>query len=106
MIIRRTLLVFAHAALATAIIGLLYGQYDERHRAVAVTRHAAEGERRDTEAVERENRVLGETLNGIKASDPYVVEMLARDRLGYQRPGEMAPPPLPAVDKAPATLTK
>ena len=103
---RRTLLIAAHAALATAIIAMLYGQYDERHRAVAATRQSAAAERGDTHSVQRENQVLSDTLKGIKASDPYVVEMLARDKLGYQRPGEMAPPPLPNVDNPPVTRTK
>ena len=106
MIVRRTLLIAAHAAVATAIIAMLYGQYDERQRAVSATRRAADAERRETEAVQRENQVLGDTLKGIKANDPYVVEMLARDKLGYQRPGEMAPPPLPSVDNPAGTRTK
>lgn len=106
MIVQRALLLVAHVALATGIIAMLYAQYDERQRAVATTRRAAENDRRGTESVRRDNQVLGDTLTGIKASDPYVVEMLARDKLGYQRTGEMAPPPLPAVDNPPATLTK
>lgn len=106
MIVRRTLLIAAHAAVATAIVAMLYSQYDDRHRAVATTRQAAEAERRETAAVQRENQVLSDTLTGIKANDPYVVEMLARHKLGYQRAGEMAPPPLPSVDNPSATRTK
>lgn len=106
MIVRRTLLIAAHAALATAIVAMLYSQYDDRHRAVTATRRAAEAERHETESVQRENQVLGDTLKGIKGNDPYVVELLARDKLGYQRPGEMAPPPLPSVDNPSAARTK
>lgn len=103
---RRTLLLAAHAALALLIIGLLFRQYEERRAQVAETRRAAEADREVTERLARETQVQQDLLRGIKDGDPYVVEMLAREKLRYQRQGEIAPPPRPAVDSPSATHTK
>ena len=35
----------------------------------------------------------------MNAKDPYVIELLAREKLQYGRPGEISPPPVPAIDK-------
>ena len=99
MIVRQALLVIAHAALATTIIGLLWMQYDQRRQAVAEVRRAAETEHAETLRVQQEVRVQQDLLRGIKQGDPYVVEMLARDKLEYQRPGELTPPVLPEAVK-------
>lgn len=101
MILRQTVLVFAHAALAMAIISLLWVQYDQRQRSVAEVRRTAEAERATTEKIEQEVKVQQDLLRGLKQGDPYVVEMLARDKLDYQRPGELTPPALPPRPSAP-----
>ena len=95
MIIRQAILVLAHATLALAIIGLLWSQYDQRHQAVAEVRRAADAEHAETEKVKADVQVQQDLLRGIKQGDPYVVEMLARDKLDYQRPGELTPPTRP-----------
>ena len=95
MIIRQAILVLAHATLALAIIGLLWSQYDQRRQAVNEVRRAADTERAETEKVKQDVQVQQDLLRGIKQGDPYVVEMLARDKLDYQRPGELTPPTRP-----------
>ena len=103
MIVRQALLVIAHATLALAIIGVLWLQYDQRQQAVTDVRRTAESEHTDTEKVKQDVQVQQDLLHGIKQGDPYVVEMLARDKLDYQRPGELTPPSLPQEPAKPIT---
>ncbi len=104
--VRKPIAFLVHAAIAIAVVGLLYGQYDARQREVDETRRLADRERAETARLERENTVHQDLLRGLKDNDPYVVELVARDRLDYARPGEVAPPPLPAIDKVRASSTK
>jgi hypothetical protein len=106
VILRQALLVLAHAALATTIIGLLWMQYDQRRHAVAEVRRVADAEHAETQRVQQDVRVQQDLLRGIKQGDPYVVEMLARDKLEYQRPGELTPPALPEEGKKPEAGAK
>ncbi len=106
MSLRRPIALLFHVAAAIAVVGLLYGQYDARSREVDETRRLAGRERAETARLERENTVHQDLLRGLKDNDPYVVELVARDRLNYARPGEVAPPPLPAIDKVGASGTK
>jgi hypothetical protein len=41
-------------------------------------------------------------LGGLRGKDPYVVELMARERHDYSRPGEFALPEAPVVDKTQA----
>ncbi len=104
--LRRPIAFLVHSAVAIAVVGLLYGQYDTRQREVDETRRLADRERAETARLEHENAVHQDLLRGLKDNDPYVVELVARDRLGYARPGEVAPPPLPTIDKVGASGTK
>jgi cell division protein FtsB len=97
MILRRTALVVVHLAAAVALLAALVEQRRTREHAVADLRASADAEHRDTLRMEREHAVQQRLLAGLHESDPYVVELMARDRLGYARPGEIAPPPAPAA---------
>jgi cell division protein FtsB len=93
MILRRTALIVVHLALAAAVLGLLVEQRRARAQAVADLRTVAEAEARETARMQRDHAVEKAQLDGLRQQDPYVVEYLARERLGYGRAGEIAPPP-------------
>jgi cell division protein FtsB len=97
MTLRRMALYVVHAVFAIIVVSMLYGQHDERAQSVARIKATADQERAETERMRRDNEVLHGLLKGLRASDPYVVEMLARDKLRCTRPGEIAPPP--SIDK-------
>ncbi|MFW5845353.1 MAG: hypothetical protein ACOCXJ_03915, partial [Planctomycetota bacterium] len=40
--------------------------------------------------------IMRARADGLDANDPYVVELIARERHGFQAPGEIKPPPMPA----------
>jgi cell division protein FtsB len=100
--VSRTALVLAHVVFALLVIGLLYRQYDERERDVTEKRRIAAEEHRETERLQSENQIQQGLLRGLRANDPYVVELLAREKLRYTRSGELMPPPRPVeTDTAP-----
>ena len=96
MILRRTALIVVHLAIAAAILGGLVEQRRTRGEAVAEVRSVADAESRETDRMQRDHTVQKSLLDGLREQDPYVVEYLARERLGYARTGEIAPPPAPA----------
>ena len=82
-----------HAAFAIALLGWLVAAYVERRGEADKAREAAATEALETQRL-RNDIEHGRTLRaGLKRDDPYVVEFLARDRLQYAAPGELAPPP-------------
>ena len=81
-------LIVGIAILAAACIRLGNGA-----QRVSDIRHVAEGEHATKERMAAERDRLQSLLNGLRRHDPYVVEMIARDRLDYSRPGELTPPP-------------
>ena len=93
MIVRRIALVVVHLAIAAAILGGLVEQRRSREQAVAELRALADAERADTERMRRDHAVHKELRSGLREQDPYVVEYLARERLGWSRSGEITPPP-------------
>ena len=95
----RALSVAIHLLLAIAILVLLVRQLGVRAQEVSDIRGLAKQEHSDTERMQREVDLHQELLTGVRAKDPYVIELLARDRLGYSRPGEFAPPALARSDK-------
>ncbi|MBA3847554.1 MAG: hypothetical protein H0X45_13045 [Planctomycetes bacterium] len=95
MILRRTALIVAHLAIAAAVIGGLVDQRRARTGAVAQVRDVADAEHRETARLVDDHAAKKQILTGLREHDPYVVELLARDRLGYTRPNEIAPPPAP-----------
>jgi hypothetical protein len=82
-------------------LGLVYGvhQLGEKAQDAANKRAEAAKDRALTEAQRAEADRLQALLDGKRKLDPYVVELLARDRLRYLRPGELSPPPAPASDR-------
>lgn len=103
MSVRGLLLLPVHAAIGLAVIGLLWRQYQERQAAVVEMRRTAADEHAATERARHDNAVAQQLRQGLEQNDPYAVELMARERLQYARPGEIAPPPLPAIDKPTAT---
>ena len=82
-----------HAVFAIALLGWLVSAYVERRAELAKVRMAAEAERQETARLQNELDRGKALRDGLKRDDPYVVEFLARDRLQYTAPGELAPPP-------------
>jgi hypothetical protein len=92
-------LLVLHVVVATvAVLGLL-AHLAEREREVNRIKEVARQEHLDTVNMQREIAQQQALLDGIGRRDPYVVELIARDRLQYSGPGEFSPPPLPAIDK-------
>ncbi|MFW5828812.1 MAG: hypothetical protein ACOCXA_01005 [Planctomycetota bacterium] len=90
----RALLVILHIAVAILLVGGMYRHAQEREAKVAQDRellHTDEAElsRRRTELDMQQAR-----LEGLDQRDPYVVELIARERYDYQVPGEVRPPSL------------
>mgnify|MGYP000545470011 CR=1 FL=1 len=84
-----------HAAFAIALLGWLVAGYVERRDELAKVRTAAAAERQETERLQAEIERGRALKEGLRRDDPYVVELLARDRLQYAAPGEITPPPQP-----------
>jgi cell division protein FtsB len=99
-------LVVVHAVFATVVVIALMIHLQSREAEVAQIKRVAEQERQETERLKAEIAQQEALLDGLRRKDPYVVELVARDRLKYAGPGEIAPPPLPAIDKPRATGTK
>lgn len=97
----RVIGIVLHLVVAVAAIGLLHQQYRQRQIDVAQVQAAAQHERAETQRVENEVAVQQQILGGIREGDPFVVEMLARERLDLTRPGEITPPP--AAQATPST---
>jgi len=82
-----------HAAFAVALLGWLVAAYVEKRSELGKVREAAAAENLETQRLQGEIERGKALREGLKRDDPYVVEYLARDRLQYTAPGEMAPPP-------------
>jgi cell division protein FtsB len=92
----RTGLLFSHLALAIVVMVTLWQHAGQRQEKVArdqelLAADEAELARRQTERAMQQAR-----LQGLDEHDPYVVELLAREKYGYQVPGEIRPPPMPS----------
>lgn len=97
MSLTRGPLLVLHAAIGTLLVmTLLFQLRDREHRLVQfredTTREVAEARRLQQEITELESR-----RDGMARKDPYVVELMVREKLQYTRPGEIVPPP--SVDK-------
>jgi hypothetical protein len=88
-------LIAAHAIGGIAIVAALCHHLGDRAQEVNGVRVAARSEHEVPARLNRENARLGELLRGVENQDPYVIELLAREKLGYGRPGEITPPPAP-----------
>lgn len=90
-------LVAAAIILMAAITGDR-GYLDVRRQRASLTKLRAE-----VASLRRENAVLLEEVRALR-KDPYLIEALAREKLGYAKPGELIfqfPPANPPVDEAP-----
>jgi cell division protein FtsB len=99
-------LVVVHAVFATVVVISFSIYLRERETDVAQIKQIAQQERQDTTRLQHDISQQEALLEGLRRKDPYVVELIARDRLNYTGVGEIAPPPLPAIDKPRATDTK
>lgn len=83
-----------HAVIALAVVGWLASVLVERRGELAKVRDLADKERSERQRSEFE-LTRGQALrDGLKRDDPYVVEYLARERLQFTGPRELAPPPV------------
>ncbi len=99
-------LVVVHAVFATVVVISFSVHLGERETEVAHVKQIAQQERQDTVRLQHDIAQQEALLDGLRRKDPYVVELITRERLKYTGPGEIAPPPLPAIDKPRATGTK
>lgn len=106
MSLARGPLVVVHAVLGTVLVITLFIYLQEREVDVARVKQVAQQERSETQRLQHDIDQQKALIDGLRRKDPYVVELIARDRLKYAGPGEIAPPPLPAIDKPRATGTK
>ena len=95
----RALFIALHLLVALAILVFLVRQLGVRAQEVSDIRGLAAREHIDTLRMQHEMQLHQDLLTAMRAKDPYVVELLARDRLSYSRPNEYTPPPVPHADK-------
>lgn len=95
-----------HTIFVTVVVIALVMQLHEREREVERVRAQARQEREETERMNQEIQQQQALLEGLGSKDPYVIELLVRDRLRYASPGEISPPPLPVIDKQRRLVTK
>jgi hypothetical protein len=95
-----------HMVFATVVVIGLVMHLGEREREVSRIKEVARQEREETVRLENDIAQQEALLSGLRRKDPYVVELIARDKLDYSAAGEISPPPLPAIDKRGATGTK
>ncbi len=89
------LLLSANAALGCWIVWSLYSGQLERQTELEAVRAAAEADRLATLELERQVSIQEATLNALREDDPYVIELMIRDKLGWRGLAEIPPPPLP-----------
>lgn len=89
----RQILIAVHVLAGLLVIAVLCRKLGDRAQEVHQVRQAAEQERAVTVALQSEMARLDQLRQGVERQDPYVIELLARERLGWGRPGEHTPPP-------------
>lgn len=94
-----------HGVFATVVVLGLWMHLAQREIEVERMRVTAQAEHQETTNLEADIAQQEAMIDGLRAKDPYVVEMIARDKLHYVGPGEISPPPLPIVDKNRADRT-
>lgn len=90
-------LLVIHVAFGTLLVLTLLFQLRHRERKVAEVRLDTAQEVAETRRQQQEIAELESRRDGLERKDPYVVELLVREKLQYSRPGENSPPP--SVDK-------
>jgi hypothetical protein len=87
----------AHLCVGCAALGWLWNVLERRQVDVDRIATQAAAERAETTAKARTLAADEARREGLRAQDPFVIELLARERLGWQRPGDVTL--APAVDK-------
>jgi len=99
----RQLLIAVHVLVGLLIVAALCTRLGDRAMAVNQVRLATHEEQQKTLEIEAEITRMDELRKGIERQDPYVIELLARQKLQYARPGEISPPlpsnPTPPIDR-------
>ncbi len=94
-----TSLVVVHIAIGLCAILPVSSWYQRRTDEVAQQRQFyQEGQERRVEQ-ERSLQVSTDQLEALRDENPYVVELIARDRHGYSGSDEITPPPVQSVGK-------
>ena len=83
---RRVVVFVVVAAALTVIIGAVVG--DRGYLEVRRRRAAYADLKREVEQITAANADLKRQIHALR-TDPYVIEKLAREKLGYTRPGEL-----------------
>ena len=86
----------AHVAGAAYILLCLYTRRQDARAELQMVREIANREQRETEDMQRQVKVLEHRKIGLHANDPYVIELMARERYESRGQDEIRPPPLPA----------
>ena len=90
-----------HAIVGMLAVGALIWHLRERETRLDQVRSRAEAERDDSRRMERSITLDEHLRAGLRQRDPFVVELLARERLGWQRTGEyFLPPSAPSAPTA------
>ena len=73
-----------HGLIALIVVSNLYVYQQDRQQDVDKLKGVAAEEELTTEELRQQVAEYAALLEGLRAKDPYVIELLARDRLGYQ----------------------
>jgi hypothetical protein len=98
----RSLLIVVHIVAAIALLAILMRQLALRSHDVNEVRAQWTVDHAETMRMRHEMELQRTLLGGLRGKDPYVVELMARERHDYSRPGEFALPEAPVVDKTQA----
>jgi hypothetical protein len=81
-----------HILVGGAVAGTVWRHEVVRAGDLARVQAAADRDHADAERLRTETQAVRALRDGMRTRDPYAVELLARDRLGAVRPGEIAAP--------------
>lgn len=85
-----------HVAIGVTAVVWMEGQHAQRASEVAAIRTLAEQDRAKTARIERDVETMEARRAGLRQNDRFVVELLARERLGWVRHDEIPVPKAPA----------
>ncbi len=85
-------LIALHLTAGVIVVSSLARNLDRRQVVVDELAAVAAREHRDTRRYLEELRVQQHLLQDLRDRDPYVIELLARERHGYTGPNEVRPP--------------
>jgi cell division protein FtsB len=106
MSLARGPLFLMHGILATLIVLGLSMHLQQREQDVEKIRSLAATERAETTRLQKDIAQQESIIDGLRRKDPYVVEMITRDKLRYSGSGEITPPPRAVIDNPRATGSK